>query len=32
VECAALHRRQRMSAAFLHCNVCFGWKADIPKE
>jgi len=23
------HCRQRMSAEFLHCNVCLGWKADI---
>jgi hypothetical protein len=26
---AALHGQERMSGEFLHCNVCFGWKADI---
>jgi hypothetical protein len=24
----ARHRRPRMSAQFLYCNVCFGWNAD----
>jgi hypothetical protein len=25
----ALHRRKRMSAEILHCNVCVRWKTDV---